>query len=114
MIKNRTASTDSYPGSPADGIGLFGIEAGTISNGIYHGGKKKYTNLPFNKADWSSDISKNTPATTKRSLKGFWARSFVIEPLDGEISNELFFKHNKNGTQTVLANADELYDFSSS
>ena len=39
-------------------------------------------------------------------LKGFWARTFIIEPLDGKVSNELYFKHNQDGTQTVLGNAD--------
>jgi hypothetical protein len=58
------------------------------------GGKKKYTSLPLVKEDWSNDSSKDVPATTKRKLNGYWARTFVIEKLDGKPGGGLFFKHN--------------------
>jgi hypothetical protein len=66
--------------------------------------------LPFNPKDWSNDIH-SSAATTKRTLEGFWARTFVIEPLEKVPGTGLYFKHNKDGTQTVLSWAYLLYDF---
>lgn len=110
-MKDRFPSTNSYPGSPADGVGLYGIDAGTSSKDYFLGGKKKYTSMPFVKEDWSNDSSKDAPATTQRKLKGFWARTFVIEKQDGQPGGGLFFKHNANGSQTVVSDAQLLYDF---
>lgn len=112
LIKNRPLATDSYPGSPADGVGLFGIDAGTNTKDYFLGGKKRYTSMPIVKEDWSTNSSKDTPATTKRKLNGYWARTFVIEKLDGKPGGGLFFKHNDNGTQKVVSDAQLLYDYS--
>ena len=38
------------------------------------------------------------------------ARTFVIEKLDRSPGG-LLFKHNKDGTQTVINGADVLYDY---
>lgn len=66
--------------------------------------------MPFNQKDWSND-SKLSAATTKRTLEGFWARTFTIKSVDEDPGFGLFFQHNKDGTQTVLSNADVLYDY---
>ena len=66
----------------------------------------------FNKylAKYLDDFCKFNSATTKRSLDGFMARTFVIEKLDRSPGG-LLFKHNKDGTQTVINGADVLYDY---
>ena len=57
--------------------------------------------------------SNSSAATTKRILEGFWARTFTIKSVDQDPTpgGGLFFKHNQDGTQTVISNADILYDY---
>jgi hypothetical protein len=86
-----------------DGDGFFGKDAGKIVDESYYGGTQKYTFEAFEPNDWSKDAIIDEPATTKRTLNGFIARSFVIPDLDGPPPGGLFFKHNENGSQTVLS-----------
>ena len=54
-------------------------------------------------------------ATSKRSLKGYISRSFIIPELEKRATPDgLFFKRNENKTQIVLSGAKYLYDYSDS
>jgi hypothetical protein len=94
-------------------VGFFGRDAGQTIDGGYLGGQKRYTYATITPSDWSTDPLKDEPATTKRSLNGYMSRTFVIPELDGAPPAGLFFRHNANGTQTVLSNANTLYDYKS-
>ena len=101
----------SYPGSPADGIGFFGEFAGNIIDGAFEGGSQKYSYQPCSQDDWT--ISE-AAATTKRTLNGYIARTFVIPALEGnKTTGGLFFSRNEDGTQTVLSGANTLYEYNS-
>jgi hypothetical protein len=111
LKKGKQYSIKNYPGSPADGIGGFGENAGKDTEGAYFGGNTRYTYEPINPEDWTMT---EEPATTKRTLNGYIARTFVIPALEGNGSiGGLFFKRNEDGTQTVLSGANLLYDYGS-
>lgn len=112
LKKGATYSVDNYVGNSMDGLGFFGVSAGKTINGLSYGGKQVYTYAPTSPDDWSTNATLDEPATTKRTLKGFIARSFGITNLDTVPSGGLFFKHNSNGTQKVLQDAYRLYDYS--
>lgn len=82
MKEGKTYAVNNYAGSAADGEGFFGIDAGKIIDGLWYGGKYRYDYLPFNNDDWATDITKDKPALTKRTIKGFIARSFGIYGID--------------------------------
>lgn len=98
-------------GAPVDGEGFFGVDAGKTIDDAYYGGQFKYSFKPMNKDDWSSNKSEGA-ATSKRTLNGFISRSFLIEPLEGQPSDGLHFKHLQDGRQEVLHEANRLYDYS--
>lgn len=110
LLKGKVFAVDEYVGSAVEGSGLFGIDSGKTINGNYYGGKFKYSFLPIYSSDWSNNLN-DQAATSKRTLNGYIARSFAIEPLDGTPPDGLFFRHNKNGTQHVIHEANRLYDF---
>lgn len=78
---------------------------------MWFGGKYVYSYLPFNEEDWGSDPSFDPPATSKKTLKGYIARNFGIMGIDDVPNGGLFFQHNIDGTQTVIRDADRLYDY---
>ncbi len=87
-----------------DGDGFFGVDAGKTVDGAFYGGETKYTFEPTHKGDWS--VNRSDPAaTSKRSLKGFFARSFVIVSKDGSTPAGLFFRHREDGKQEVVSGA---------
>ena len=113
------AALDNYVGSPADHMGTFGVDAGTDTPKYGHiGGVKRFTLEGINPADW---IATGKPATTKRVLKGFIARSFCIPSVENvPYGDGLFIQRDvsQNGTpyingqyQKVLSGADRLYDY---
>jgi hypothetical protein len=54
LKKDKMFSIDSYPGSPADGVGFFGEKAGTVVDGSFEGGTERYTYKPLNPDDWTN------------------------------------------------------------
>jgi hypothetical protein len=111
LKKDKAFSVDEYVGSPADGAGFYGIDAGKTIDGASDGGKSKFSFQSIEPNDWSNNSDIDVPATSKRTLNGYVARTFLIEPLDGIPSDGLYFKFNENGTQTVIHSADKLYDY---
>lgn len=111
LKKGATFSVDVFNGNSEDGVGFFGNDAGKTIDGLRYGGNKVYTYLPFISDDWSTNPSIDAPATTKRSIKGFIARSFGITGLDTIPKGGLFLQHNEDGSQKVLQDADRLYDY---
>ena len=100
-----------YPGRPDQGVSFFGEEAGKRDQyGDSRGGSYRYNFLPITPSDWTADIEEPA-ATSKRSLGGFIARTFVVVDVDPPVPGGLFFRRNANGTQTVLSDAQVLYDF---
>ncbi len=47
LKKGKTYAINNYVGSPADGEGYYGVDAGKTIEGFYIGGKTTYTLLPF-------------------------------------------------------------------
>ena len=68
-----------------------------------------YTYKAFRPEDWTTN---EEPATTKRTLKGYFSRTFLIPALEGnKTTGGTWFKRNQDGTQTVLSGANMLYDY---
>ena len=111
LKKGRQLAKDIYPGRPADGIGLFGPDAGRVTDGDFRSGQYKYSLLPINESDWTTNFDEEA-AVSKRRLEGYISRTFVIPDVDPPVpGGGLFFKKNENGTQTVLSDAHILYEF---
>lgn len=111
LKQGATYAVDVFPGNSMEGVGFYGNDAGQTINGLRYGGKETYTYLPFIADDWSRNATLDIPATSKRSIKGFIARSFGITGLDTIPKGGLFFQHNQDGTQKVLQDANRLYDY---
>ena len=109
LKKGADLAVDNYSGSPADAIGFMGEDAGKIIDGTYYGGEFKYSLGPQNPEDWTED---GEPATTKRNLKGFLARSFYIPEIESPGSG-IYFQRNADddGGQKVIKEASRLYDY---
>lgn len=105
LKKGRVYSVDNFNGNSMAGVGFFGNDAGKTIDNLSYGGKQVYTYLPNQPDDWSTNASADTPATSKRSIKGFISRSFGIYGVDALPGGGLFFKHNPDGTQTVIQDA---------
>lgn len=102
-------SVYNYPGSPANHIGFYGIDAGKTTDDHYMGGKFLFSLWPVYPNDWTTT---DKPATTKRTLTGYIARTFTIPAIENTPYHDgLFFLRNADGTQTVAAQADRLYDY---
>ena len=104
LKKDAELAIDNYPGSPNDKVAFYSKE-----------GFNKFTLGPINADDWISD---GPPATTKRVLNGFIARSFAIPKVEKVPYHDgVFFQRNyktKTGKlrQKVMSEANRLYDFS--
>lgn len=62
------------------------------------------------KGDWT--VNRDDPAaTSKRTLKGFIGRTFVLENEDSPVPGGLFFRHREDGKQEVISGAEKLYDY---
>lgn len=109
LKKGKTFAVDNYAGSPVDKVGYYGFDANKTVDGSYFGGSFKYSLNPLNLSDWTMN---EEPATTKRTLGGFMARTFGIPELDGQNRyGGLFFQRYPNGSHKVLSQASALYDY---
>ena len=86
---------DNYAGSPADSIGAY---------------NDKFSLGVINPEDWTTT---EEPATTKRNLKGFVARSFYLPEIEGDPGGGIYFRRNVDdeGGQKVVKEVFRLYDY---
>ena len=112
LKEGKTPAVINYPGRPDNGISFYGNDAGIVDQeGNYRPGKFKYSFLPANKSDWTTDMA-SPAAKTDRNLEGYITRTFVIPAVDPPLpGGGLFFRRNENGTQTVVSDAHILYEF---
>ena len=100
---------DNYVGSPNDHIGFTGLNAGKENDDHFCGGTYYYSLGAINPNDWTTS---GPGATTKRSLKGFIARTFSIPAVEPTpFDDGTFFQRNSDGTTTVVSQADRLDDY---
>ena len=103
-------AVDNYVGSPDDYTGFRGIDAGKTIEEKYLGGFYRFSLNPIYPNNWTKS---DKAATTKRTLKGFIARSFTIPSVeDTPFHDGLFIQRSTDSKQKVLSGADRLYDYS--
>lgn len=78
LKKGMPYAVNNYPGSPAEGVGLYGPDAGTMHEDKVIGGSQRYTFEPIDSSHWSNNSEVDQPATTKRTLNGFKARTYTL------------------------------------
>ena len=109
LKKDADFALDNYAGNPSDIIGFCGEDADKTVDGAYYGGEEKISLGPVKSDDWTTN---GEPATTKRSLKGFIARTFYI-PEHEDAHSGIYFQRNvdDDGGHRVVKEVFRLYDY---